>query len=160
MKATRNIIQDIRFLPGSRTGTVWIHYRLSDLSAVFSHYSFIYFFVAYFSTLSLLRLSFIHTLINLFIHSFTHQSLYRPLWCPLLFFSFVIFFTQTVGPLGRGISLSQGRYLHTRQHKYWINAHSDVLVLTVLNSVDLVRKQTIPTERPQPVVEVSANFSW
>jgi hypothetical protein len=28
-----------------------------------------------------------------------------------------------------------------------------------LNSVALVRKQTIPTERPQPVGEVSANFS-
>jgi hypothetical protein len=32
------------------------------------------------------------------------------------FFSFVIFFT--VGLLGRTISSSQGRYLHTRQHKY------------------------------------------
>jgi hypothetical protein len=29
-----------------------------------------------------------------------------------------------------------------------------------LNSVVLVRKRTIPTERPQPVGEVSANFSW
>jgi hypothetical protein len=28
------------------------------------------------------------------------------------------------------------------------------------NSVVLVRKRTIPTERPQPVGEVSANFSW
>jgi hypothetical protein len=28
-----------------------------------------------------------------------------------------------------------------------------------LNSVVLVRKRTIPTERPQPVGEVSANFS-
>jgi hypothetical protein len=31
---------------------------------------------------------------------------------------------------------------------------------TKLNSVVLVRKCTIPTERPQPVGEVSANFSW
>jgi hypothetical protein len=30
--------------------------------------------------------------------------------------------------------------------------------LTKLNSVVLVRKRTIPTERPQPVGEVSANF--
>jgi hypothetical protein len=29
-----------------------------------------------------------------------------------------------------------------------------------LNSVVLVRKRTIPTELPQPVGEVSANFSW
>jgi hypothetical protein len=28
-----------------------------------------------------------------------------------------------------------------------------------LNSVVLVRKRTIPTERPQPADEVSANFS-
>jgi hypothetical protein len=29
-----------------------------------------------------------------------------------------------------------------------------------LNSVVLARKRTIPTERPQPADEVSANFSW
>jgi hypothetical protein len=28
------------------------------------------------------------------------------------------------------------------------------------NSVVLVRKRTIPTKRPQPADEVSANFSW
>jgi hypothetical protein len=28
------------------------------------------------------------------------------------------------------------------------------------NSVVLVRKRTIPTERPQPAGEVSVNFSW
>jgi hypothetical protein len=32
------------------------------------------------------------------------------------FFSFLIYI-QTVGLLGRGISLSEGRYLHTGQHK-------------------------------------------
>jgi hypothetical protein len=32
------------------------------------------------------------------------------------FFSFLIY-TQSVGLLGRGISPSQGRYLHTEQHK-------------------------------------------
>jgi hypothetical protein len=32
-------------------------------------------------------------------------------------------FTQSVGLLGRGISQSQGRYLHTGQHKNKINAH-------------------------------------
>jgi hypothetical protein len=38
------------------------------------------------------------------------------------FFSFLIY-TQSVGPLGRGISPSQGRYLHTEQHKHGINAY-------------------------------------
>jgi hypothetical protein len=51
------------------------------------------------------------------IHSFIHQLLYSTLLGPGLFFSFVIFFTQTVGVLGRVISPSQGRYLNTWQHK-------------------------------------------
>jgi hypothetical protein len=38
------------------------------------------------------------------------------------FFSFLIY-TQLIGLLGRGISPSQGRYLHTEQHKHRINAH-------------------------------------
>jgi hypothetical protein len=33
------------------------------------------------------------------------------------FFCFVVFFTEMVGLLGQGISPSQGRYLHTGQHK-------------------------------------------
>jgi hypothetical protein len=33
-------------------------------------------------------------------------------------------YTQSVGLLGRGISLSQGLYLHTIQHKHRINAHN------------------------------------
>jgi hypothetical protein len=42
-------------------------------------------------------------------------------------FSSVIFFTQSVGLLSRVISPSQGRYLHTGQHKYRINAHTDIM---------------------------------
>jgi hypothetical protein len=38
------------------------------------------------------------------------------------FFSLLIY-TQSVGLLGRGISPSQGRYLHTEQHKHIIHAH-------------------------------------
>jgi hypothetical protein len=41
---------------------------------------------------------------------------------PGLFFSFVLFFTQTVGLLGRVISPSQGRCLHAGQHKHTIPA--------------------------------------
>jgi hypothetical protein len=37
------------------------------------------------------------------------------------FFSFLIY-TQSVWLLGRGISLTQGRFLYTGQHKYRINA--------------------------------------
>jgi hypothetical protein len=36
---------------------------------------------------------------------------------------------------------------------------SETFRLLKLNSVVLVRKRTIPTERPQPAGEVSANFS-
>jgi hypothetical protein len=39
---------------------------------------------------------------------------------------------------------------------YYIGPVTDKLKL---NSVVLVRKRTIPTERPQPAGEVSANFS-
>jgi hypothetical protein len=61
-----------------------------------------------------------------FSHSFIHQWLYSPLLGPGLFFSFVIFFTQTIGLLGRVISPSQDRYLHTGQHKHRIKAHTDI----------------------------------
>jgi hypothetical protein len=50
---------------------------------------------------------------QLFLSSFIHQWIYSPLLGPGLFFSFVILFAQTVGLLGRVISSSQGRYLHT-----------------------------------------------
>jgi hypothetical protein len=58
-----------------------------------------------------------------FIHLFIHQWLYNPFLGPGLIFSFVIFFTQTVGLLERGISPQQVRYLHTGQHKHRINTH-------------------------------------
>jgi hypothetical protein len=38
------------------------------------------------------------------------------------FLTFLVY-TQSVGVLGRGISPSQGRYLHTEQHEHRINAH-------------------------------------
>jgi hypothetical protein len=42
------------------------------------------------------------------------------------------FFTQMVGLLGRVISSSHGRYLHTRQHKHGINANTDTHTLSVI----------------------------
>jgi hypothetical protein len=38
-------------------------------------------------------------------------------------FSSFLIYTQSVGLLGRGISLSQGRHLQTEQHKRRINTH-------------------------------------
>jgi hypothetical protein len=68
---------------------------------------------------------------------FIHQRLYSLLLGPDLFFSFVIFFfTQTVGLLGRGIRLSQGRYLHTGQHKHGINAHTNSHALSGIRTHD------------------------
>jgi hypothetical protein len=65
-----------------------------------------------------------HKIFNIhnFIH-LIHQCLYSPLLGSGLFFSFVIIFTQSLGLVGRVISPSQGRYLHTGQHDHRINAH-------------------------------------
>jgi hypothetical protein len=68
--------------------------------------------------------------------SFIHQWLYSPLLGPGIFFSFLIFFTHTVGLLGRGISPSKGRYLHTGQHKHTINAHTDIHALSGIRTHD------------------------
>jgi hypothetical protein len=38
-------------------------------------------------------------------------------------FQFIDLFTQPVGHFGREISPSQGRYLHTGQHRHRINSH-------------------------------------
>jgi hypothetical protein len=63
---------------------------------------------------------------NLYISFFIHQWLYSSLLGPGLFFTFVIFLIQPVGLLGRMINRSQGRCLHTEQHKHRINAHTDI----------------------------------
>jgi hypothetical protein len=42
----------------------------------------------------------------------------QPFVGPWPVLQFLDLFTQSVGLLGRGISPSQGRYLHTGQHKY------------------------------------------
>jgi hypothetical protein len=69
-------------------------------------------------------------------YSFIHQWLYSPLLGPDLFFSFVIFFTQTIGLLGRVISPSQGRYRHTWQQKHKINAHTHIHALSGIRTYD------------------------
>jgi hypothetical protein len=55
-----------------------------------------------------------------------YLSIYLWLYSPLLGlgrFSVSWSYTQIVGLLGRGISPSQGLYLHTEQHKHRINTH-------------------------------------
>jgi hypothetical protein len=66
-----------------------------------------------------------------FAFSFSHQWLYSHLLVPGLFFSFVIFFSQRVGLLGRVIS-----YLHIEQHKHRINAHTDIHALSGIRNHD------------------------
>jgi hypothetical protein len=62
------------------------------------------------------RVNFIHS----FIHSFTNDSI---AFVNLSrFFSF-LFYTQSLGLLGGGISPSQGPYLHTGQYKHRIKSH-------------------------------------
>jgi hypothetical protein len=70
------------------------------------------------------------------VHKFCYLSIYLSIYLSVClsiygstvlvglgrFFSFLMH-TQSVGLLGRGISPSQGRYLHTEQHKHRINAH-------------------------------------
>jgi hypothetical protein len=46
------------------------------------------------------------------------------------------FFTQTVGILGRVISPSQGRYLHSGQHKHRIYAQTNIHVLSGIRTHD------------------------
>jgi hypothetical protein len=45
-------------------------------------------------------------------------------------------FRQFVGLLGRGISPSQGLYLHTDQHKHTINAHTHIHALSGIRTHD------------------------
>jgi hypothetical protein len=57
------------------------------------------------------------------------QSIYDSRALCLTFAAFLIsisWCTQSVGLLGRRISPSQGRYLHTGQHRHRLNAHTDI----------------------------------
>jgi hypothetical protein len=49
--------------------------------------------------------------------------------------------------------------MHSLQHFRNTSLVEDLCYKKKLNSVVLVRKRTILTERPQPVDEVNANFS-
>jgi hypothetical protein len=84
------------------------HYSDLSYSLMLSHSSHIYY-------------SFIYSFIHSFINGCTALC-----WALASSYSFVIFFTQSIGLLGRRISPSQGRYLHTGQHKHRRNAHTNI----------------------------------
>jgi len=65
----------------------------------------------------------------------------------------------------QGITYRLLRLAKKNEVKYLVCATPDLVIplslqsrVTPKNSVALVRKRTIPTERPSPVGEVSANF--
>jgi hypothetical protein len=64
--------------------------------------------------------------------------------------SFVIFFTQTIGLFGRMISPSQGRYLHTGEHKHRINAHTDIYALSGIRTHDPSVRASEDSSCPRP----------
>jgi hypothetical protein len=79
--------------------------------------------------------SFFHSFIHPTIHSFINGSTVLSLGTGL-FFSSVIIFTQSVGLLGRLMGPSQGRYLHTGQHKHTIDAQRDIHALSRIRTHD------------------------
>jgi hypothetical protein len=70
-----------------------------------------------------LRLKKVETVSLKFNHEFYFSLSLQPPWALASIFSFMII-SQTVGLLGRVISLSKGLYLNTGQHKYRINTYT------------------------------------
>jgi hypothetical protein len=81
-------------------------------------------------------------------HSFIHQRLYSPLLGSGLLFTFAILFTQTVGPLGRGISPSHGLYRHTEQHKRRINSQTSMPWVGFETMIPAFQRAKTLTRRP------------
>jgi hypothetical protein len=82
---------------------------------------------------------------------------------------FHTFFMQTVGLLAQDISPSQGRYLHTGQHKHRINAHNtDIHALSGIRTHDpsVPATEDISCLRPrgyrdrQPTRLIQIKFQW
>jgi hypothetical protein len=86
----------------------------------------------------------------LILHIYIHQCLYSPLLGLGLFSSFIIFFTQMVGLLGRVISPSQGHNLCTGQHKHRINADTDIHALSGIRThIPSIQAADISCLRPR-----------
>jgi hypothetical protein len=81
------------------------------------------------------------TLIRLRVHLIHSSMAVQPIVVPWPRFQFI--YTQSVGFLGIGISQSEGRYLHTGQHKPRINAHTDIHALSGIHTHE--RTKTLHT---------------
>jgi hypothetical protein len=97
-------------------------YTVKRVLSVYFSCSFCFSLVAYFQ---IIHFSFIHSSMAL-----------QPLLGLGLFFSSVIFFTQSIGLLGGVISPSQGRYLYTEQHRHRINPQTDIHALNGIRTHD------------------------
>jgi hypothetical protein len=69
-------------------------------------------------------------------HSCKSAMALEPFVGPWPLLQFPNLFTQTVGLLKQVISPSQGRYLHTEQHKHRINAYTDIHALSGIRTQD------------------------
>jgi hypothetical protein len=70
---------------------------------------------------------FLQSCVYIYVYTFVHLLIaLQPFVGPWPRFQFRNHFSQTVGLLGRVISLSQGCYLNTGQHKHRINAYTNI----------------------------------
>jgi hypothetical protein len=74
------------------------------------------------------------------------------------FFSFVIFYTSGRTPL-IGISRSQGRYLHTGQHKHRINTHRHQCLKWVSEVCSCLRRRRHCDRRSKMVYRTKIDFT-
>jgi hypothetical protein len=103
---------------------------------------------------SLYRVTLDLNLYCLQIHSiyFPPPWLFQPIQGPVLLFSSVIIFSQMVGLPRRVISLSQGRYLNTGQHKHRINAYTHQ---TSIPWVGFETRSQHPSERREFILQTA-----
>jgi hypothetical protein len=98
----------------------------------------------------LVLINFLICLQYIILFHFIHQWHYSSLSGPGIFFSFVIFLTQTVGLVERVISPSQGHYLHAGQHKHGINAHTNIYALSGIRTHDPRVRASEDSSCPRP----------
>jgi hypothetical protein len=89
-----------------------------------------------------------------------HCRLCLLLWLYSPLFGFAAFsvswsYAQSVGLLGRGISPSQGRYLHTEQHQHRINAHN-----TDIHALGGIRTQSQRSSERRQFMPYTARLLW
>jgi hypothetical protein len=60
----------------------------------------------------------------------------QPFAGPWPLFKFLNPYKQSVGLVGRGMSASQGRYLHTGQYKHKMNSYTDIYASSGIRNHD------------------------